>query len=46
MFSLESPHRGDCNEYMQHTITNIKRKSPEIIPNTIMSADMGFLLGT
>ena len=20
MYSLESPHRGDCNEYTQHTI--------------------------
>ena len=26
--SLESPHRGDSNEYTQHTIINIKRKSP------------------
>ena len=34
MFSLESPHRGDSNEYTQHTIFNIK-KSPEIIPNAI-----------
>ena len=32
VFSLESPHRGDSNEYTQHTIINIKRKSPEI-PN-------------
>ena len=23
---LESPHRGDSNEYTQHTIINIKRK--------------------
>ena len=29
MYSLESPHRGDSNEYTQHTIINIKRKSPE-----------------
>ena len=28
MFSLESPHRGDSNEYTQYTIFNIKtRKS-------------------
>ena len=27
VFSLESPHRGDSNEYTQHTIINIKRKS-------------------
>ena len=26
MFSLESPHRGDSNEYTQYTIFNIKRK--------------------
>ena len=29
MLSLELPHRGDSNEYTQHTIINIKRKSPE-----------------
>ena len=23
VFSLESPHRGDSNEYTQHTICNI-----------------------
>ena len=33
MFSLESPHRGDSNEYTQYTIFNIKKKSPEIIMN-------------
>ena len=26
MFSLESPHQGDSNEYKQHTIINIKKK--------------------
>ena len=26
MFSLESPHQGDSNEYTQHAIINIKRK--------------------
>ena len=26
VFSLESPHRGDSNEYTQHTIINIKMK--------------------
>ena len=33
VFSLESPHRGDSNEYTQHTIFfNInKKKSPMII---------------
>ena len=27
MFSLESPHRGDSNEYTQHAIINIKKKT-------------------
>ena len=27
VFSLESPHRGDSNEYIQYTIFNIKRIS-------------------
>ena len=26
VFSLESPHRGDSNEYTQYTIFNIKMK--------------------
>ena len=26
MFSLESPHRGDSNEYTQYNIFNIKMK--------------------
>ena len=26
MFQLESPRRGDSNEYTQHTIINIKKK--------------------
>ena len=26
MFSFESPHRGDSNEYTQHAIINIKKK--------------------
>ena len=30
MYSLESPNRGDSNEYTQHTIINIKKK---ITPN-------------
>ena len=47
VYSLELP-RGNSDEYTQHTIINIKKtKSPEIIPNTIMSAAVGlFLLGT
>ena len=39
MFSLELPHQGDSNEYMQHTIFNIKRK---IDLNYLTSAAMGF----
>ena len=32
MFSLESPHRSDSNEYTQHTIFKTKKeKSPLII---------------
>ena len=27
MFSLESPQRGDSNEYKQHTIFNIKKEN-------------------
>ena len=27
MFSLESPHRGDSNEYTQYTIFNIIKKN-------------------
>ena len=38
MFSLGSPHRGDSNEYKQHTFFNIEKKIiPKMIPN-IMSA--------
>ena len=43
MFSLESPHRGDSNEYTQYTIFNIKRK---IDLNYLKSAATGFFLGT
>ena len=42
VFSLESPHRCDSNEYTQHTLSISKRKSPKIIPNIIISAAMGF----
>ena len=27
MFSLESPHRGDSNEYTQYAIINIGKKN-------------------
>ena len=31
MFSLESPHRGDSNEFTQYTILNInKKKHPKL----------------
>ena len=39
MYSLESPHRGDSNEYTKHTILNIKKK---ITLNYPKSAVMGF----
>ena len=39
MFSLESPHRGDSNEYKQYTIFSIKKENH---PNYPKSAAMGF----
>ena len=39
VFSLESPHRGDSNEYTQYTIFNIKKK---ITLNDSTSAAIGF----
>ena len=39
MLSLESPHRGDSNEYTQYTFSVIKKK---ITSNYPESADMGF----
>ena len=42
MFSLESPHRGDSNEYTQYTIFNIKRKTTLNYPK---SAAMDFFEG-
>ena len=34
VFSLESPHRGDSNEYTQHTIFKMnKKKHPELSQN-------------
>ena len=35
MFSLESPHGGDVNEYTKYIISNIKKKEnhTKIIPN-------------
>ena len=42
VFSLETPHPGDSNEYTQHTISNLEKKITLIIPNIIMSAALGF----
>ena len=39
VFSLESPHHGDSNEYTQYTIFNIKKK---ITLNYPISAAMEF----
>ena len=39
MFTLESPHRGDSNEYTQYTIFNMNKKNT---PNYPKSAAMGF----
>ena len=39
MFSLESPHRGDSNEYTQYTIFNMNKKDTINYPR---SAAMGF----
>ena len=38
MFSLESPHLGDSNEYTQYTIFNMHKKNTLKYPN---SAAMG-----
>ena len=47
MFSLETPHQGDSNEYKQYTVISIKRKITRNYPKSIMSAAVGFfLLGT
>ena len=43
VFSLESPHRGDSNEYTQYTIFKIKKEITLIYPK---SAAMGFFPGT
>ena len=42
MFSLESPHRGDSNEYTQYTIFNIEK----ITRNFPKSEAMEFFQGT
>ena len=35
VFSLESPHRGDSNEYTQYTIFNIKKKNTQNYPKSV-----------
>ena len=39
VFSLESPNRGDSNEYTQYTIFNMNKKNSLYYPK---SAAMGF----
>ena len=39
VFTLESPHRGDSNEYTQYTIFNMNKKNTLNYPK---SAAMGF----
>ena len=41
VFSLESPHRGDSHENIQHTIFNIKKKK-KITLNYSKSATKGY----
>ena len=43
MFSLDSPHQGDSNEFTKHRVFNIKQK---IILNYPKSVVMGFFQGT
>ena len=42
MFSLQSPHQDEYNEYTHHTIFNIKKEITETLPNTIIFAAMVF----
>ena len=47
VFSLESPHRGDSNEYTQHAIINIKKKITLNYPKYNKCLHLwDFLLGT
>ena len=40
--TINNKYTQHTNKYTQHTIMNEKRKSPEMIPNTIMSSGMFF----
>ena len=42
MFSLESPHRGDSNEYTQYSVFNMNKKNTL---NYFKSEAMGFFQG-
>ena len=42
VFSLESPHRGDSNEYSQYIIFNIKNKKKKSTLNYPKSVAIGF----
>ena len=44
VFSLESPHRGNSNEYTQYTIFNTKNERNNL--NYPKAAAMGFFKGT
>ena len=46
MFYLESPHRGDLNEYTQHTIFNVKQKTTQKFPKSEPEAMRFFVKGT
>ena len=41
VFSLKSPHRGDSNEYTQHTIINIKKKFSLKYPKSVVMGYRG-----
>ena len=43
MFSLESPHRGDSNEYTQYSIFNMNKKNTLNYPKS--AAMDGFFQG-
>ena len=43
MFSLESPHRGDCNENTQYTIFNIKKKRKKKITFIILNLHLWYI---
>ena len=46
MFSLESPNRGDSNDYTQHAIISIKKKIALNYPKYINVCSYVFSIGT